>query len=234
MHKLNIGPLAGTIIILLVYPILGTWLEAYSQSLSNVLLSSYGKYETGKTKMATDDEAVDLTEVSQEELLELEQSVFKALGDLSRLADEAPTSGRLTILLRHKRGMQVTDGMTYSYSNDLEGNEWAALFRDVLNCPMNLNEPYTPGDNLDERHERFRLMFQQALEDYSMLGRIWDTYIDITYESDEVDELRAECLRVIPIAANKSNHVALEALNKLINACDEALKVGASLVFTSD
>ncbi|HEX6182688.1 MAG TPA: hypothetical protein VFZ44_02175, partial [Pyrinomonadaceae bacterium] len=115
---------------------------------------------------------------------------------------------------------------------DFEGVEWVALFRDVLNCPVGVEGPYTRDSDLGERIEKFRLKFQQMTKEYPMLGRILNPYVDVTYESEEVVKLRDECLRVR--LAAKSNQIALEGLSKLADACDEALSHGASLELTCD
>ncbi|HEX3231084.1 MAG TPA: hypothetical protein VHQ95_19050, partial [Pyrinomonadaceae bacterium] len=98
----------------------------------------------------------------------------------------------------------------------------------ALHCPIEVDESYSPGDSLDELDERIMLRFQRAIPEYPMLGRIWDTYIDIAYEQEEISKLRDECLRVEALAS--SSPVALGGLSKLINACDETLSRGGSIV----
>lgn len=107
--------------------------------------------------------------------------------------------------------------------------EWGALFFDVLHCP----EPETPieGENINTRYERRRIKFQQAIPEYPMLGRIWDIYHDASYKSEEVEQLRAECLK---IQASTNELRALRGLRELILACDEALKVKRGVILLSD
>ena len=66
---------------------------------------------------------------------------------------------------------------------------------------------------------------------YPKLGRIWDTYIDVSYQPQEVGHLRDACLRV---KASTSNPVALKGLDKLIAACNEALSGGLGLSLVSE
>jgi hypothetical protein len=135
-------------------------------------------------------------------------------------------AGTLMIFRRWQRENQDTD--EWAHLNKLEGNEWVALFGNVLHCPIEDEEPYAPGDSLDELDERVMLSFQRAIPEYRMLGRIWDTYIDIEYKQEEISELRDECLKVVALAS--SNPVALQGLRKLIAACDEAISRGGSIM----
>jgi hypothetical protein len=114
----------------------------------------------------------------------------------------------------------------------LDGSEWIALFRDVLKCPMGIDQPFIPGEDTRVWRERNRLKFQKAIPNYPMLARIWDTFIDVTYEPEEVRQLRDECLQVRAIAA--SNHLAFEGLSRLISACDESLRLGSGLYLACD
>ncbi len=100
-----------------------------------------------------------------------------------------------------------------------EGREWSALFYDVLGCPT--AHPFIPNDKLEEWKQRQIIKFQAAIPDYPMLGRIWDTYIDVTDEPYEVNQLRDECLKV---KATTTNAIARRGLDKLLHACDDAVK----------
>jgi hypothetical protein len=108
-----------------------------------------------------------------------------------------------------------------------EGPEWSALFHDVLHA--NDRDPLVPGEAIDKWSERQRTRFQNSILEYPMLGRIWDTYIDVHYQPGEVSQLRDECLRV---KSSTSNSIAISGLDKLIAACDDALKdrLGLSLL----
>ena len=114
---------------------------------------------------------------------------------------------------------------------DLKGDEWAALFYDVLRCPKATVEPFSPGDDTEQWRERYRLKFQQAMPNYPLLGRIWDIYEYGSFRPTEIAQLREECLR---IQNNTSNEKALAALTKLVSACDEASKNSSGLLFVPD
>lgn len=110
-----------------------------------------------------------------------------------------------------------------------EGPEWFALFHDVLRATD--RESLVAGEDYAEWEERQRVRFQKSIAEYPMLGKIWDTYIDVRYQPEEVPQLRNECLRV---KASTSNLVALIGLDKLIAACDEALKDSLGLSILSE
>lgn len=247
-RKLNLIVEVATLLCIYFMP--QKWQGACAREAKNGSLLKYDQ-KAGKTKMTIkNDEEIDKSRVSPEGILqsvsELQDIGFIPMGDLSRdqsridhvtsllpqqsTPNNVESVGTLAIRLRHENGVQ--DAEASPYLNDLDGEEWVALFRDVLDCPMGINEPYFPGDNIGERHEKFRLKFQQTLKDYPMLGRIWDTYIDVTYTPEDIKELRDECLKIRPVAAD--NQIALRGLNKLINACDEALRFGAGLDLLCD
>ena len=114
---------------------------------------------------------------------------------------------------------------------DLNGDEWAALFYDVLKCPKATVEPFSPGDDAEQWRKRYRLKFQESMPNYPLLGRIWDIYEYGSYRPNEIAQLREECLR---IQNNTSNEKALAALTKLVTACDEASKNSSGLLFVPD
>jgi len=248
-RKLNL--IVGVATLLFIYFMPQKWQGAWAGEAKNGSLLKRNQKEAGKTKMTVEnDEEIDKPRVSPEAILQsvraLQDIGFIPMGDLSQnqskidhvtsllhqqsTPDSVESVGTLDIRLRHENGVQDAD--VSQYLNDLDGEEWVALFRDVLDCPMGNNEPHLPEDDIGERHEKFRLKFQQTLKDYPMLGRIWDTYIDITYKSEDIKELRDECLKIRPVAAD--NQIALRGLNKLINACDEALRFGAGLDLLCD
>jgi hypothetical protein len=136
--------------------------------------------------------------------------------------------GQELVLRRHPSGAwnESTDRALGIY---LGGHEWSALFRQVLSCPE--GPPFKPGDILDEWKTKHQAEFQESIPDYPMLGRIWDTYIDVVYQPEEIKQLREECLRV---QASTLNENALAGLAKLVQACDEASKLGSGLLLLSD
>jgi hypothetical protein len=112
---------------------------------------------------------------------------------------------------------------------DFTGQDWKALFYDVLACPR--PEPYMEGEEVNDYDERYRVKFQKSLPEYPMLGRIWDMYVDAKYTKAEVEQLHNECLA---IQASTTNTNALEGLEKLIRACDEAIRAKQGLFLASD
>jgi hypothetical protein len=138
-------------------------------------------------------------------------------------------SGRQELVLRlHPSGAwnKSTDRALAIF---FDGAEWSALFRDALHAKD--RDPFVHGEAIDKWRERQRVRFQESIPDYPMLGRIWDTYIDVSYQPEEISHLRDECLRV---KASTSNPVALRGLDKVIAACDEALKGGLGLSLLSE
>lgn len=113
----------------------------------------------------------------------------------------------------------------------LEGDEWAALFVDVLKCPDADDFPSLPGESNEEWRKRYSLKFQQAIPSYPILARIHDLFIYVIYTPDEVNELRSESLR---LQSMTSNELAVAMLKKLVQACDEASKAGSGLVLVPD
>jgi hypothetical protein len=105
------------------------------------------------------------------------------------------------------------------YLDDFTGLEWIALFRDVLKCPMG-TETKGANQGFFSEDRPYQLRFQEAIPDYPLLARIWNTFEDVTYGPKEIPKLRDECLRVSSMTANED---ALMGLNKLLNACDDAI-----------
>jgi hypothetical protein len=113
----------------------------------------------------------------------------------------------------------------------LPGEEWAALFYEVLGCPDPGEYPYSPGEDVDQYEDRYKKVFQDSIPSYQMLSRIWDMYTDVEYQPDEINQLQAECLRAKLIT---SNPMATQWLAKLLRACDAALQSGLGLFLASD
>lgn len=117
------------------------------------------------------------------------------------------------------------------YVNDLEGDEWIRLFRDTLRCPMEIAESLVSVEESTNPRERYRVAFQNSIPQYPLLGRMWDTYADAIYDHSEIKQLRDECSAV---RAGTSDVFAGQGLEKLIDACDEALESGCGLYLASD
>lgn len=108
------------------------------------------------------------------------------------------------------------------FTSFFTGQEWKRLFVDELKCPVPLP---------DDSPELYGAKFSSALSAYPKLGKISDMYIYVCYKPEEVRKLREECLQV---QRNSSNQEAQEAVAKLVQACDEALKKGSGLLFVPD
>ncbi len=126
---------------------------------------------------------------------------------------------------------QGFEGNDHYLDPRLEGNEWGALFVDVLKCPDTGDIPLLAGESNEDWQERYSSKFQQAIPSYPMLGRVYDTLIYVAYKPEEISQLRDECLKVQSMTSNEK---ALAVLKSLIEACDEASKVRSGLLFVPD
>jgi hypothetical protein len=138
-------------------------------------------------------------------------------------------TGRQQLLLRLQPSGRWNESTDRRLPLFFDGTEWTGLFHDALR--VQVGEPFEPGEELDEFNFRKKTKFQESLPSYPMLGRIWDTYIDVNYEPQEIYRLRDECLLV---KASTSQPVALRGLEKLIAACDEAIELGLGLQMSSE
>jgi len=113
----------------------------------------------------------------------------------------------------------------------IQGDEWAALFLDVLKCPDVQDIPRFKDESDDDWLDRYGAKFSQRIPEYPMLGRIYDTFIYAAFSREEVDELRNECLTLEKIT---SDTTASSMLQKLSQACDEAAKRSDGLFLVPD
>jgi hypothetical protein len=111
------------------------------------------------------------------------------------------------------------------------GPEWKALFFDVLNCPEASEEPRSADEALEDWQDRYKERFQRAIPEQPMLGRLWDLFYYVSYNPQEVAQLREECRK---LQARTSNKDALAALTKIIKACDHASQGKLGLLFVPD
>jgi hypothetical protein len=109
------------------------------------------------------------------------------------------------------------------------GGDWEAIFFDTLHCPE--YEPYNFDEDIDAHTERQRQLFKQSIPEYPMLGRIWDMFEDVSYNSEESKQLREECLKLKSLTTNLR---AIRGLEKLIAASDEAIIADTALWLASD
>lgn len=113
----------------------------------------------------------------------------------------------------------------------LNGDEWVALYLQVLRCPDAGQVPRLPNEEIAEWHKRYGGEFQQAIPTHPMLGRIYDVFSYFSYAPDEIEQLSVECVK---LEATTSNEKAKSALAKVIAACNEASKLRVGLLFVPD
>jgi hypothetical protein len=153
--------------------------------------------------------------------------------DQKRLGEVWGELARGSLLLSLREGGATPASEILVDLDSLKGYEWTAIFRDVLGVPMgSVGAQDVANTTLHERLDRAEAGFREALPEYPYLARIWDTYEDTIYEADEINDLKAECVRVQVLA--QSDQVASKGLGKLIYACDEALRHGVALELLSD
>ncbi len=89
------------------------------------------------------------------------------------------------------------------------------------------------GESYINRQERLKQMYFEAAKKrgYKMLGRIWYFYDDAIYLSSEINQLLEECLKLKDKARNSGQSAAVD---KLIIACNEALKTESGIFLGSD
>lgn len=114
-------------------------------------------------------------------------------------------------------------------NTSLSIDEWCAFFYSFLGAAE--PEPYNEGEDIILYDERRRIAFTEPLVDYPLLARINDYYQDVYYSSNDVGQLLAECRSL----ENKVlNPIAKSFWNKLVSACEEALRSDMGLFLGSD
>ncbi|HXG64147.1 MAG TPA: hypothetical protein VNO70_03510 [Blastocatellia bacterium] len=116
----------------------------------------------------------------------------------------------------------------------LDGPEWGAIFHDVLRIPVIGSKPLAESQNAEGQENsrgKYMQLFQGAIPEFPLLGRIYDLYEDVAYKHHEIMWLREECLKVQLMTSNPE---AKEGLRKLILACDEAMRRNTGLYLASD
>ena len=124
-----------------------------------------------------------------------------------------------------------TDEESFFTGQWLEVDEWRALFQNVLHAPTEI--PPDEGESFNDFELRRERLVQEDLtgKGYEMLGRIWFYFSDAFFAPLEVDKLLKECIELRQKAENKK---ALSALEKLITACHEAIKVKSGVFLACD
>lgn len=123
------------------------------------------------------------------------------------------------------------DEQNFSTHRELEIDEWDELFIDVLHAPVEVER--VAGEDRAAFLNRRKLLFQEDMKakGYEMLGRMWYVFRDAYYSPTEVGKLLEECLE---IRQRTEISKALSALDKLIYACHEALRVKSGIFLACD
>jgi hypothetical protein len=139
--------------------------------------------------------------------------------------------GSLGISVERNPLSDQTDEENFYTGRWIEADEWEELFQNILQAPIEIerHKGEDRGDFLDRREK----LFQEDLtsKGYEMLGRIWYIFSDAFFAPSEVDKLLKECLELQRKTENKK---ALSALEKLVFACNEALKVKSGVFLFCD
>ncbi len=88
-------------------------------------------------------------------------------------------------------------------------------------------------ESFDDYEERLKISYFKAASEkgYEMLGRIWYWYDDAIYLFSDVSQLHEECSRAKDEPRNLD---AIIALDKILVACDEALKTKSGIFLGCD
>jgi hypothetical protein len=111
----------------------------------------------------------------------------------------------------------------------LKYREWLALYFDVLGVGRKWTPPVTETASLADNV--IISEFDEDITDYPLLSRINGMLYDAVFETDELEGLRQECLRVKSFAANG---LALKGLDKLIQICQWAQQLNLSIFLMCD
>lgn len=156
----------------------------------------------------------------EEELERIERDKERAPLPLSGAILQGGTSGVLKIYaVPNPTSWQDTQSESSRWLDlTFDGAEWDAVFYDTFGLPKLDIKAGAEGHDLIAHR-------------YPMLSRIDDMYEDVIYKREEIEQLRAECLKVQEIAKSP---LAVKGLQTLISACDEALKLSTGLYLASD
>lgn len=122
------------------------------------------------------------------------------------------------------------DKENFDTGREISIDEWYELFHNVLEVPeIKRHDVETSSDFLVRRE----ISFQEDMisKGYEMMGRIWYIFRDVFYLPSEVNKLLEECLE---IQQKTKNELVLSALENLIFACNQALKVKSGIWLISD
>jgi hypothetical protein len=123
-----------------------------------------------------------------------------------------------------------SDHQNFNLGHEIGIDEWEALFHEELKMPEFFS---TEGESFNEFENRRAKTFQDLMsrKGYIMLGRICYIFRDTFYQPSEVSELLDECAS---LREHITHDLAINALDALIEACGEALKVNSGIWLVSD
>ena len=137
----------------------------------------------------------------------------------------------LDIYIQNDPSSEQPDEKNFNLGQRIWVDEWEALFQNVLHAPIELER--LEGEDRAAFLSRQERSFQEDLtsKGYEMLGRIWYIFSDAFFSPSEVNKLLEECLE---LKQKTEDEKALSALEKLIFACHESLKVKSGIFLACD
>lgn len=139
--------------------------------------------------------------------------------------------GTLGISIENDPSSDRIDEQNFGTGRWIAWDAWHELFQNVLHAPIEIER--LEGEDRDAFLNRQERLFQEDLTNkgYEMLGRIWYIFRDSFFAPSEIDKLLEECLE---LQQKTENTKALSALEKLVFACHEALKVKSGIFLACD
>lgn len=136
----------------------------------------------------------------------------------------------LSIAITNSPFRKPSDQKNFDIDQEISIDEWDELFLNFLKVP-----DITPRNNESRKDflDRRERTFQEILtsKGYEMLGRICHFSRDAFFAPTEMGKLLEEC---VDAQQKTQNEYALTALEKLIFACNEALRVKNGIWLVAD
>lgn len=126
-----------------------------------------------------------------------------------------------------------TSGEDRSMELRLTYGEWLAIYFDALGLDKNTYSNWTTNKASSFQKGVITLVteFDEDISEFPILSRIRSPFRDVVFELNEVEDLRAECLRV---KARTSNSEALRGIEKLLHVENLARQLGLSIYLVSN
>lgn len=112
------------------------------------------------------------------------------------------------------KNMPPDEGFYIGY--DIHPENIEALYFEGLQLPR---WESIEAESIAEQTEIYQKSFQKSIADYPLISRVSDTDLKVAYLSEEVNQLREECRRVLDITNDAK---AVAALQKFYIACNKA------------